>query len=631
MDTMIERQPIQNLQELLQWKRPECSFHLEKLRKRIKVKEGPKVLVCHDMQGGYLDDRFIQGAEKINNFRFFHWANIDTFIYFSHHFVTIPPQGWISAAHRNGVQLLGTFITEWDEGSKICDDLFKTQKTLTLVACKLDAIARFYGFDGWLINIENKLQNTENLENFIYLLTEICHTNNPGSVVIWYDSVITTGELKWQNELNISNRKFFDACDGIFLNYNWKDENLKNSAILADKRKYDVYVGIDVFGRGCLGGGGFNTQIAVRAAIDHDLSIAIFAPGWVFETLEKEKFLENQYKFWELFNTLCPIYAIAELPFSTTFCQGFGKRFYRKGKVISEKSWYNLGLQQIQPSFHWKQSSDDKNNFNSIYIEDAYNSGGCLELKSQNSSSKKFRLLLSHFEINSSVLVTYTYKSITPMTDVDIIFQVKNAEIHYEVYFVNKCLKIDEVQEPSSKYLKKSLKTIFPLQNDEIKNLNCSDANFERQSENNWNSRVFYMDFKEFKNNIITEISAEINNNNDENSNYCSVLIGEIQVLPIKTTAKMQCLYMENNLILKRSNKINCILKWNRTSSSRENSYDIFCCCDNEKYYIGTTTENFYYLQNFCIPEFSEEFKFCAVSQDNQERECNSENVIVNI
>ena len=56
-------------------------------------------------------------------------------------------------------------------------------------------------------------------------------------------------------------RLFFDASDGIFLNYCWTSEDLqvsKENAVKAD-RPYDVYVGIDVYGRGCLGGGGFNT------------------------------------------------------------------------------------------------------------------------------------------------------------------------------------------------------------------------------------------------------------------------------------------------------------------------------------------------------------------------------------
>ena len=54
---------------------------------------------------------------------------------------------------------------------------------------------------------------------------------------------------------------FFDACDGIFLNYCWNSEKLMNSKTLSmsKDRPLDVYVGIDVFGRGCLGGGGYNT------------------------------------------------------------------------------------------------------------------------------------------------------------------------------------------------------------------------------------------------------------------------------------------------------------------------------------------------------------------------------------
>ena len=48
-------------------------------------------------------------------------------------------------------------------------------------------------------------------------------------------------------------------CDGIFLNYNWNEQVLASSRALAGDRSSDVYVGIDVFGRGCYGGGGFNS------------------------------------------------------------------------------------------------------------------------------------------------------------------------------------------------------------------------------------------------------------------------------------------------------------------------------------------------------------------------------------
>lgn len=45
-----------------------------------------------------------------------------------------------------------------------------------------------------------------NAPPFLQYLTEQMHERVPSSLVLWYDSVIQSGELKWQNELNQSNR-----------------------------------------------------------------------------------------------------------------------------------------------------------------------------------------------------------------------------------------------------------------------------------------------------------------------------------------------------------------------------------------------------------------------------------------
>lgn len=63
---------------------------------------------------------------------------------------------------------------------------------------------------------------------------------------------------------------FFDACDGIFLNYAWKEKGLAQSVTEAGVRALDVYVGVDVYGRGCFGGGGFNTSEVISHA--HNVS-----------------------------------------------------------------------------------------------------------------------------------------------------------------------------------------------------------------------------------------------------------------------------------------------------------------------------------------------------------------------
>lgn len=56
-------------------------------------------------------------------------------------------------------------------------------------------------------------------------------------------------------------------CDGIFLNYTWTESRLSNSCLLAKELNRDIkdiYVGLDVWGRGCPGGGGFNSAYVNR-------------------------------------------------------------------------------------------------------------------------------------------------------------------------------------------------------------------------------------------------------------------------------------------------------------------------------------------------------------------------------
>jgi mannosyl-glycoprotein endo-beta-N-acetylglucosaminidase len=44
------------------------------------------------------------------------WEYVDIFVYFSHACVAPPPPAWVDAAHRHGVRVLGTVLTEWDAG-----------------------------------------------------------------------------------------------------------------------------------------------------------------------------------------------------------------------------------------------------------------------------------------------------------------------------------------------------------------------------------------------------------------------------------------------------------------------------------------------------------------------------------
>ena len=65
----------------------------------------PRLLVCHDMAGGYGDDKWVQGGTNSDAYAIWHWYLIDVFVYFSHSLVTLPPPCWINTAHKHGVKV----------------------------------------------------------------------------------------------------------------------------------------------------------------------------------------------------------------------------------------------------------------------------------------------------------------------------------------------------------------------------------------------------------------------------------------------------------------------------------------------------------------------------------------------
>lgn len=125
-----------------------CSVASVPRRPRRADPSAPRLVVCHDMMGGYTpQDKHPQGATgDADIYRIYHWHLIDTFIYFSHNLVSIPTPGWTNAAHRNGVQVLGTFITEWEAGQVACTKIFENINSANAFAAKLVDIAKWVSF-----------------------------------------------------------------------------------------------------------------------------------------------------------------------------------------------------------------------------------------------------------------------------------------------------------------------------------------------------------------------------------------------------------------------------------------------------------------------------------------------------
>ncbi|KAL1307977.1 hypothetical protein HN51_049888 [Arachis hypogaea] len=377
-----------------------------------------KILVCHDMAGGYLDDKYVQGGTNSDAYSLWHWYLIDSFVYFSHNLVTLPPVTWTNTAHRHAVKVLGTFLTEGEGGRDVCNELLSTKESAQIYAERLAELASQLGFDGWLLNMEVDLDSVQipNLKEFVNHLTLTMHSSVPGSLVIWYDSVTDDGSLNYQNQLNKYNKPFFDICDGIFANYSWEENYPKLSADVAGDRKYDVYMGIDVFGRGTFGGGQWNTNFALDVIKKADVSAAIFAPGWVYETKQEPNFETAQNRWWGLVEKswgLVRKYPVA-LPFYSNFDQGRGNHITVDGINISNATWCNLSSQGLQPQLMFDDST-----VNSIQVlvdltEKSYSGGANITFQGTLKAKSYFQKTIFQAELLLTKLplrVTYSVKS----------------------------------------------------------------------------------------------------------------------------------------------------------------------------------------------------------------------------
>lgn len=168
-------------------------------------------------------------------------------------------------------------------------------------ARSLADLAHLRGFDGYLLNVECPLrggpEQARALTAWIDLLRYHLKTQvGEHAEVIWYDSVIYTGELAWQDRLNNNNVVFYPPSTGFFTNYTWPpiypaltaqyayDLNLPGKVI------QDIHVGIDVWGRNQYGDGGFGTYRALTQVSPSrlGLSVALFGQAWTWETTEEK-------------------------------------------------------------------------------------------------------------------------------------------------------------------------------------------------------------------------------------------------------------------------------------------------------------------------------------------------------
>ncbi len=380
-----------------------------------------------------------QGSLDFDVFAFNYWQYVDILVFWGgsagEGIILAPNPGVIDAGHRNGVPVLGTvFFPPTVFGGQLAwvQDLVQRSGDTFPVADKLIEVAEYYGFDGWFINQETAGGNAA-LATDIRDLIRYIHDNSSLHVQ-WYDSMIESGPIAWQNELNSLNDAFVEeggrVSDSMFLNFAWNTARLANSsanALALGRSPYEVYAGVDVQANG------FNTPVGWSAlfpeASEHVVSLGFYGTNWTFtEAASHAQFYQRANRFWVGANrdpgdtTTAAAWkgiahyvpassAVDTLPFVTHFNAGQGHLYAVDGEVLKVGDWNNRGLQDVLPTWRWRMLTAGDALLPELDWAEAYDGGNSLKVSGDLADANLLDLFATRLEVAGDTVLQIAYKT----------------------------------------------------------------------------------------------------------------------------------------------------------------------------------------------------------------------------
>lgn len=410
------------------------------LSNSIKILSAPDGI---NNKGNYTTEQ-----SQFNLFNFTHWQYIDVLNWFGGTAslnVMIPSKPWVDAAHKNGVKVIGSLFfapTAFGGSSATVSQLFDKDGSGNYIAAdKLIAIAQYYGFDGWLINQETSTtsQNANDMRSFMAYL----QNNKPAGMEIhWYDAMIESGPVSWQNTLNSQNDAFLQdgtqrTSDAIFTNYNWSSSMVTQAASHAaslSRSAFDVYTGADMWPDRNAQTAFTNTtwiDNIFNGSTNPKTSIALFATNLTFDKFNNfstnpadvQNFYDTEVRLfsgddrnpsttgsgWKGIANYVPARStITSLPFETNFNTGHGQVFSTNGSQIS-KNWHDLSKQEVLPSWQWAFQGGTGLSAQ-FDFSTAYNGGSSVKVTGTGSGTNTLRLYKTQLAVGSQTKIDLVYK-----------------------------------------------------------------------------------------------------------------------------------------------------------------------------------------------------------------------------
>lgn len=383
------------------------------------------------------------------------------------------PAAFSDVAHRNGVEngcilFFDSSVSETSATGKILKMLVQKNADGSFKnAVKLIRFMKYYGIDGLGVNPEGSLSSSlvDPLKSFFEECHKVAAEEGWHFKVHWYESMTNSGGVSWTDQLSMNNNEWFQrqgkdypVTDMFMLNYNWTGNKLPNSASVAKslgRNSFDVYAGFDAQGRWITDGYPSDPNGGWVKLKNNDISIAIWGShvkNMVYEnsnelgsdalTLQNtyQKKLEqfftggtqnpsncppitnqissaswNAMKKFHGISSFIPARSVLnELPFVTRFGLGNGQFFNEEGKTVFANEWYNIGVQDLLPTWRWwvlddnGQIPEDAINCEFTF-EDAWYAGSALKLSGATKKSN-IRMFKTDFTVTDGTDITVRYK-----------------------------------------------------------------------------------------------------------------------------------------------------------------------------------------------------------------------------
>ena len=404
-----------------------------------------KLMLCA-MPNSDHDEASAQGTDAFFTYAFNYWQYADSFIYWTgsdEGIVCCPTGEYIDAAHTNGVPIVATLGFPWGSGYGYVEQVDRfcqqAEDGSFPVADKLIEVMDYYGFDGYFFNQESygcsQATATRLNEMMRYM-----HAKRPDMLISWYDSMISSGGVSYQDAVNSYNKSWMEpnedgiwGVDEFFMNYNWSASKIATTISTLKsigRSQFDAFAGFNVQANV------YGDRLQDHLLVDEDgiakLSLALYyvnqtitmaKDGEDFHKTEQDYFVNtkgdprdtganlNSSAWAGLSRFFAEKTPVTSAPFVTNFNTGHGKAWFVDGVKLRDTEWSYQSAQDVLPTYTWIIDTEGTQKLEAGYdFADAYNGGSSIKLSGSIDGTNTVLLYATDVEITNGMTMSLTAK-----------------------------------------------------------------------------------------------------------------------------------------------------------------------------------------------------------------------------